>query len=273
MSGNPDGRPRAGKSSLPELAPHLSSNPEAIINPRRAPGETPVSERVILTFVQPDYQWLCRLVQAAQPVRYLWDCACREGLLQGKPVTVVAPAMGAPYAVMVLERLIALGARMVLALGWCGSLQPEVAIGSLVLPTAAVSGEGTSRYYPLAGGEAGDPAPDPALLALLREELEGSEGVYHAGPMWTTDAIYRETSELVRNLQAQGLLAVDLEMAALFQVGQFRQVPLAGLLVVSDELATLRWRHGHRSERFRQGRDLAARLILGAAARWEPPHV
>ena len=62
------------------------------------------------------------------------------------------------------------------------------------------------RYYPLAGGEGGDPAPNPALLALLRDELEGSEGLYHAGPMWTTDAIYPETPELVRHLQTQGLL-------------------------------------------------------------------
>lgn len=265
MSGKPDARRRAGKASLPGLAP-----PEAVINPTREPGEAPVSERVILTFTRPDYQKLCGLTQAGEAPRYAWGCPFRQGVCQGKPLTIVAPAVGAPYAVMVLEKLIALGARMVLALGWCGSLQPHVPVGHLILPTAAVSGEGTSRYY--APGE-GDAAPDPGLLALLRGQLPEAAGWCHAGPIWTTDAFYRETPDLIQTLRAQGLLGVDMEMSALFRVGEFRRVPLAGLLVVSDELATLNWQTGHRPEEFRRGRDLAARLILAAAARWEPDHV
>ena len=43
-----------------------------------------------------------------------------------QPITLMAPALGAPYAVMVLEKLLVLGARMVLALGWCGSLQSHL---------------------------------------------------------------------------------------------------------------------------------------------------
>ena len=73
--------------------------------------------------------------------------------------------------------------------------------------------------------------------------------------------------------QAQGVLGVDMEMAALFAVGRFRQVPVAGLLVVSDELATLQWRPGYRSERFRRARDQAARLVLAAAVQWDGGHV
>jgi uridine phosphorylase len=68
---------------------------------------------------------------------------------------------------MVLEKLIVLGARMALALAWCGSLQPGVGIGSLVLPRAAVPGDGTSRHYC-----AGEPEPDSALYKLLQTRLE-----------------------------------------------------------------------------------------------------
>ena len=64
-----------------------------------------------------------------------------------------------------------------------------------------------------------------------------------------------------------------MEMAALFTVARFRQVAAAGLLVVSDELATLQWQPGYRSEPFRRGRDQAARLALAAAAQWEDNHV
>jgi uridine phosphorylase len=244
----------------------VDSGGAAIINPQRDPWDVPVTGGVILTFTLPDYRYLCRLVQPEAPPRYLYNCALREGRWQDRPVTITAPALGAPYAVMVLEKLIALGARRVLALGWCGSLQPHLGIGDLVLPTGAESTEGTSRHYP---AEEPHPTPDPALTGVLRDLLQSSEASWQEGTVWSTDAFFRETVTLVRHYQTRGLLGVDMEMAALFAVGRFRQVPVAGLLVVSDELATLSWRPGYRSARFRQARDQAARLILAAAARWE----
>ena len=169
-----------------------------------------------------------------------------------------------------MEKLMVLGARMVLALGWCGSLQPGLSIGDLVLPTTTVSTEGTSRHYPLNGAP---PDPDPGLYGILRGLLSSSDHPWQEGPVWSTDGFYRETVPQVAAYQAQGVLGVDMEMAALFTVGRFRQVPVAGLLVVSDELATLQWNPGYRSERFRRARDQAARLVLAAAAQWEGGHV
>ena len=132
----------------------------AIINPTREPWDDPVTARVILTFTLPDYRYLCRLVQPQEPPRYVYNCALREGRWEGQPITLTAPALGAPYAVMVLEKLMVLGARMVLALGWCGSLQSGLSIGDLVLPTTTVSTEGTSGHYPLDGQRPG-PGPGP----------------------------------------------------------------------------------------------------------------
>jgi uridine phosphorylase len=242
---------------------------EAVINPTREPYDAPVTDRVILTFTLPDYRYLCRLVQPQEPPRYVYNCALRQGRWHDQPVTLTAPALGAPYAVMVLEKLMVLGARMVLALGWCGSLQPHIKIGDLVLPTGTVSTEGTSRHYPL---DDQPPDPDPRLTGILRRQLSASDHPWQEGPVWSTDGFYRETVQQVEAYQAQGVLGVDMEMAALFTVGRFRQVPVAGLLVVSDELATLRWNPGYRSEGFRQARDQAARLVLTAAAQWEDGH-
>ncbi len=246
-----------------------ASPPAAVINPTREPWDAPVTDRVILTFTLPDYHHLCRLVQPQEPPRYIYNCALREGRWNDQPLTLTAPALGAPYAVMVMEKLLALGARMILALGWCGSLQPDLAIGHLVLPTATVSTDGTSRHYPLNGHS---PDPDPGLTGLLRQLLTASDFPWQAGPVWSTDGFYRETAPQVTSYQAQGVLGVDMEIAALFTVGRFRQVPVAGLLVVSDELATLKWKPGYRSERFRRARDNAARLVLAAAALWEGGH-
>jgi uridine phosphorylase len=206
---------------------------------------------------------LCRLAGFGAPPHHIWGCAVREGVWQGQPLTIAGPALGAPYAALVLEKLIALGARRVLALGWCGSLQPEVGLGALVLPTAAVPGDGTSRHY--APGDAGL-KPDPALLGRLRKPLEAAGLGWHEGPVLTTDAYFRETVGLVSHWRARGVLGVDLELAALLAVGRFRRVPVAALMVVSDELGGLKWRPGSRTPVFRRAREQAARLVLAAAA-------
>jgi uridine phosphorylase len=252
-----------------DKSPAARSTPDAIINPVREVWEEPVSPRVILTFTLPDYRFLCRLANVSGPPRYIWNCACQEGTWDGQAITLVAPAIGAPYAVAVLEKLIALGASMVLVLGWCGSLQTEAAIGAVILPEAAVSGDGTSRYYFPAEGSH---RAHPVLLAHLQQSLERANLPFSRGRVWTTDAFYRETVDLVRGHQAQGILGVEMEMAALFAVGRFRQVPVAGLLLVSDELAGMSWQPAYRSEelrqRFRGSRHEAARLLLTAAAQW-----
>ena len=160
-------------------APDTGTSPSAaIINPTREAWDEPVTARVILTFTLPDYRYLCRLVQPAGPVRYVYNCALREGSWGGRPITLTAPALGAPYAVMVLEKLMVLGARMVLALGWCGSLQSGLSIGDLVLPTTTVSTEGTSGHYPLDGQP---PDPDPGLSGVLRRLLSTSDHRWQAG--------------------------------------------------------------------------------------------
>ena len=247
------------------VSPHLdfSATEPSLINPIRKPGEAPVSPRVILAFTRPDYHYLCRLARSSGPPRYLWDCALHEGSWEGQGITIIGPVLGAPYAVMVLESLIALGAKTVLALGWCGSLQTEVKVGSLVVPFSAVSGDGTSRHYL---PEEIMPQPHPELCRLLQDQVQKADFPRYGGTIWTTDAFYRETARQVRHYQAQGVLGVDLELAALFAVGKYRQVAVAGLLVVSDELGDLSWRPDFSSPVFRRARKEAARIILNAAA-------
>jgi uridine phosphorylase len=236
---------------------------EALIHPSREAGEEAVSPTVILTFTQPDYRALCRLLKAQEEPRHIWDCACRPGSWQGKTLTVVAPAMGAPYAAMVLEKLIVLGARRVVVLGWCGSLSSQVRIGDLILPSAAIPGDGTSPHYcPDPGGI----PPHPGLYDLLAAGLQDAEVPWHAGPVWSTDAIYRETRELVQSCQAQGILGIDLELAALFAVGRFRGIAVAGLMVVSDELFTFTWQPARGSQPFRRAREKAMHVVLDIAA-------
>jgi uridine phosphorylase len=238
-----------------------------IISPVKEAHETAVPARVLLTFTRPDYLLLCRLTRADSQPWDLWGCQVRQGVWQEQPLAVAAPAMGAPFAAMVLEKLIALGARMVLALAWCGSLQPGLSLGTLLLPRAALPGDGTSRHY-----APGETEPDPGLAGLLQDGLEAGAIPWQAGRILSIDAIYRETPSLVRHYQGLGVLGVEMELAALFAVGRYRRVPVAALAVVSDEVGDLTFKPGYRLPQFRQAREAAVEIILAAAARWDAGH-
>jgi purine-nucleoside phosphorylase len=84
---------------------------------------------------------------------------------------------------------------------------------------------------------------------------------FHNGAIWSTDAIYRETGEKVKYFQNQQAIGVEMEISALFTVAKFRGVDAAALAVVSDELASLKWRPGFKLDEFRRGRMAACTVI------------
>ena len=205
---------------------------------------------------------LARLADAEKTVfsdMRLYDLYRESGACK-TPIALAGPFLGAPHAVMGLEKLIALGAERVLVLGWCGSLAPSLKIGDLVIPTHAVSEEGTSQHYPLPSKI---PSSDPWLNQILEGALKEKEASFTKGAIWTTDAVYRETPEKVRAYQQQNILAVEMEMSALMTVSSYRSVQLAALLVVSDELFELKWRPGFSNQRLKTRSRWAAELLLG----------
>jgi len=161
---------------------------------------------------------------------------------------VAGPAIGAPMAVMTLEKLIALGAQEIISLGWCGSLSPDLKVGDILLPTEIVSEEGTSRHYPVEGPI----QPDSGLLKALRDHLVNFDGSVCQGRCWTTDAPYRELREKVNQYQSEGVLGVDMETSALSNLAVFRSVKLASVLLVSDEVWRDPWQPMFSRKAFKQ---------------------
>jgi purine-nucleoside phosphorylase len=181
-------------------------------------------------------------------------------VIEGKKISVFGTPFGAPQAAVILERLIAMGARKVLTFGCCGSLQPDLQIGHLVIPTDALSEEGTSAHYPLPNGamrKAGQ-----KIVELCKAQCREKNFAFAAGKVWTTDALFRETGKKVGRYSAKGLLAVDMEMSALFTVAAYRKVQLGGLMVVSDELGTLKWKTGFLNPLFWSASKKAARIAI-----------
>ncbi len=180
-------------------------------------------------------------------------------------VSVAGPFVGSPYAAMMMESLVAKGARQILILGWCGSLRAGIQAGDLIVPDRGLVDEGTSRHYAALDPVVPQTFPDPVLSQKLVDDLETRGRVCAQGPVWTTDAIYRETPKKIAWFKDQGAVVVEMECSALFSVAAFRNVDIAALLVVSDSLAAGNWDPGFRRSRFKAARQEACEAILGFA--------
>jgi uridine phosphorylase len=161
---------------------------------------------------------------------------------QDRRLAVLHPGVGAPLAAGLLEEIIALGCRHVIACGGAGVLQSDIAVGHVIVPTAAVRDEGTSYHYLPPAREV---APHPDAVAAIEATLREREVAYVTGKTWTTDAIYRETPAKVRRRRAEGCLAVEMEAAAFFAVARFRGIRFGQLLYGGDDVAAEQWSHRH----------------------------
>ena len=164
------------------------------------------------------------------------------------PYFMAGPAVGAPMAVLAMEKLIALGGRRFIVFGWCGSISSSLSVGDVLLPTWAVSEEGTSKHYPVNNR----PEASTALRNMLAGHLTDATMPHVEGPIWTTDAPYRETSEQVDSYAGQGVMGVDMEFSALCTLAAFRDVEMAALMLVSDELWHPEWKPGFKNRSFKE---------------------
>jgi uridine phosphorylase len=233
---------------------------DAIIFPRRGKKSLRLNPVAVMAATETDLVRLCHLLD--------YDAGARHNLFTSRlyvanPSTskacLTGPIIGAPYATMVLETLIAWGARKILFLGWCGSISKRVKIGDLIVPSAAIIGEGTSRHY--LNNEACMSYPSEKLISRLEAELHQNQIHFHGGTVWSTDAIYRETRKQVEYYQRRDAIAVEMEISALFTVAKFRKADLGAIAVVSDELDSFKWRPGFKMDEFKRGREAACKVI------------
>ncbi len=154
--------------------------------------------------------------------------------------------IGAPAAAIVMEELIGLGVARFINIGTAGCLQPGVGFGEIVVCTGAVRDEGLSYHY-LPAEKFVDPTD--TMTAGLRRALDRGDLAHRTGTTWTIDAAFRETVAEARSYQAEGVVTVEMEAAALFAVAQYREVEIASAFVISDQvLADTEWRHAFQSE-------------------------
>jgi len=157
--------------------------------------------------------------------------------LAGETVGIVGRAVGAPFAVLVAEQLFASGCRLLLSLTSAGQIHPAGRPPYFVIIDRALRDEGTSYHYaaPSDFSEA-----DPQLVAMAATALTASGLDARVGASWTTDAPFRETAEAIASAQSKGLLAVEMEAAALYTFARAARVQVLCLAHVTNTMGLAR---------------------------------
>ena len=117
---------------------------EGLIQPRKRKFDPGVGPDAVMLLIRTDLDYLLSTVPSGETTRYDMGFFQLYRIMHENhgPLFLSGPFLGAPYAVMGMEKLIALGANRIWVLGWCGSLQPHLRIGDLVVPVSALSEEG-----------------------------------------------------------------------------------------------------------------------------------
>src|SRR5205814_4062522 len=148
-------------------------------------------------------------------------------------ITILNFGMGSASAATVMDLLSAIQPKAVLFLGKCGGLKKRNKIGDLILPIAALRGEGTSNDY--------FPPEVPALPAFMLQKaisttIREYECDYWTGTVYTTNRRVWEHDDVFKEyLQRVRAYAIDMETATIFTVGFFNKIPTGALLLVSDQ--------------------------------------
>jgi AMP nucleosidase len=148
-------------------------------------------------------------------------------------ITIINFGMGSPNAAIIMDLLSAINPKAVLFLGKCGGLKKKNQLGDLILPIAAIRGEGTSNDY--------FPAEVPALPAFSLQKavsttIRNFDRDYWTGTVYTTNRrVWEHDEEFKKYLEATRSMAIDMETATIFTVGFANQIPSGALLLVSDQ--------------------------------------
>ncbi|MFW9920144.1 MAG: nucleoside phosphorylase [Candidatus Thorarchaeota archaeon] len=206
-----------------------------------APGEIPP---LILLPGDPDRARLIaeNFFENSEEIAHKREYWSFKGTYKGVPVAVCSTGIGCPSAAIALEELIRVGGHTFVRVGTAGAIDNSLKAGDVIIFSGSVRDDGTSRQYvPLEF-----PAiSDPSLLRSLIAAAEKSDASYRVGIGHSKDAFYSEFPNLVADrhrMEAKwdsyrraGVLATEMESAALFVIGQLRRVRVGTACVIVGE--------------------------------------
>ena len=178
-----------------------------------------------------------------------------------KGITIINFGMGSATAATVMDLLSAIAPTAVLFLGKCGGLKHRARLGDLILPIAAIRGEGTSNDY--------FPPEVPALPAFALQKaisttIQEHHRDYWTGTVYTTNRrVWEHDTDFKKYLKKIRAMAVDMETATIFITGFANEIPTGALLLVSDEPMTPEGVKTAATDRLIEDEHVALHLRIG----------
>ncbi len=152
---------------------------------------------------------------------------------EGREVTLCSTGIGSPSAAIAVEELAAVGVETFVRVGTTGALQRGIEIGDMVVATGAAKDEGTTKRYE----DVAVPATSGyGVLSALADAAEARGEDVHVGPVATDDAFYAETEDVVSAWEGAGLLAVEMEAAAIFTLARRKGLSAGAICTVDGNL-------------------------------------
>jgi len=239
---------------VPKACPHLLIDPGDLPETVLFPGDPKRAERI------------AERLDDAKRVAANREYHSYRGSYRGVPVGVTSAGVGAAGAAIAYEEAIRAGVRTLIRVGTAGSLCDGVRAGDLVVPIAAVRGEGASRQLvPLEV-----PAvADPDVSAALWEAARALGGGVHRGVGVSVDAFYRGVLDLgLDAYAASGAICVEMECSALYIVALLRRVRAGSILAIDgDARSASAGQHDPHRDLIRDAVDREIGVALDAAAR------
>ncbi|MGH2622364.1 MAG: AMP nucleosidase [Sphingobacterium sp.] len=148
-------------------------------------------------------------------------------------ITIINFGMGSPVAATIMDLLSAISPKAALFLGKTGGLKKKIGVGELILPIAAIRGEGTSNdYFPPEVPS----LPSFALQKAISTTIRDFSRDYWTGTVYTTNRrVWEHDKQFKKYLKEIRAMAVDMETATIFSVGFANKIPTGALLLVSDQ--------------------------------------
>ena len=157
------------------------------------------------------------------------------GTYQGIKLTAINGGRFSTDTSITSEVMCNAGIKNIIRIGTCGALDENIKVGDLIVVDKVIRGDGVTPYYVDKNFET---KADKKITDTLFEVAKGMGATIHRGTVWTTDALLRETREIVEAKRKEGAIAVDMVSSALLTIAQLNNVKAASILAVSDNVIT-----------------------------------
>ena len=177
------------------------------------------------------------LKKIAEPVRNFsfMEYTMYTGSLDGIRVTAMNGGRFSTDTAITAEVMCNARIPHIIRIGTCGALDENIKVGDLIVVDKVIRGDGVTPYYVDSDFQT---QADKRIADTLYETALSTGSAVHRGTAWTTDALLRETREIVEKKREEGAVAVDMVSSALLTICQLHKVRAGSILSVSDNVIT-----------------------------------